>query len=62
MGMNVPSIGSAPAQPVSTSSLELKRAALQAALLKKSVESQQQHADQIQREADGKGQIVDLRV
>jgi hypothetical protein len=60
--MNIPNVGPVPAAPASTGSLESKRAALQAALLRKSVESQQQHADQIQREAEGKGQIVDLRV
>lgn len=39
-----------------------KRAQLQALMLKKALESQQQQADAMSREAEGKGQIVDLRI
>jgi hypothetical protein len=62
--MNAPSIGPklTPAPTPTSAVADMKRAALQAALLKKSVQSQQTQSDQMQREAEGKGRIIDLRV
>ncbi len=63
--MNVSSIqpnAVQPAQIASVPSVEAKRAALQTALLRKSLESQQQQTDQMVREAEGKGRLVDIRV
>ena len=41
---------------------ELKRAQLQAALLKKILQAQQQDAAELQNMAAGKGQVLDIRV
>jgi hypothetical protein len=61
MGMNVSQISAPLSAPV-PASLESKRAALQTMILKKSLENQQQAADAMTREADGKGQNLDIRV
>ena len=45
-----------------TAGVEAKRAALQTALLRKSLELQDNQIQQMQRETEGKGQILDLRV
>jgi hypothetical protein len=58
--MNVSQVASAPV--ASQPSVEVKRAALQALLLKKSLEGQQNQADAISREAEGKGSLLDIRV
>lgn len=44
------------------SSLEAKRLQLQVSLLKKTLDVQQQQADELQRMFEGKGQTLDLRV
>ncbi len=60
--MNVSSIQPNPVPPATTASAEAKSAALQSALFRKSVELQQQQTDQMSREAEGKGNVIDIRV
>jgi hypothetical protein len=43
-------------------SVESKRNQLQMLMLKKSLDSQQQQSDELSRELEGKGQLIDLRV
>jgi hypothetical protein len=62
MAMSVSAIPSGQPQMPPASSVEAKRAALQTALLRKSLELQDSQATQMQRETEGKGQILDLRV
>lgn len=66
MGMSVSQIGNsqlqAPAVTQTQPSLEAKRAALQSMILRKSLENQQNQADAMGREAEGKGQNLDIRV
>ena len=59
--MNVSQVQSPIATP-ETSTVDTKRAVLQAALLKKSLDSQNEMANQISQEAEGKGRLIDLRV
>ncbi|MBI1756067.1 MAG: hypothetical protein HY248_05335 [Fimbriimonas ginsengisoli] len=47
-------------QPIATS--DLARARLQAMLLQKSLRAQQQQGEELSRLAEGKGQVIDLRV
>jgi hypothetical protein len=60
MGMNVSSVGPSPISVQPTA--DTKRAALQAMILKKSLENQQSQADAMSREAEGKGAQIDIRV
>jgi hypothetical protein len=59
-GMNVSGANAQPIAPVQQT--ESKRVALQAALLKKALEAQQRETDELQRQLEGKGQILDIRV
>lgn len=45
-----------------TAQVDNKRAMLQAALLRKTLEAQQEQSDELVRMAEGKGQVVDIRV
>jgi hypothetical protein len=61
--MNVSNVGNpVDAALNSISPVEDKRAALQVALLKKTLESQQQQAQELVRMMEGKGRVIDLRV
>jgi hypothetical protein len=64
--MNASQVGASvgATQPITTAqpSADVKRAALQAMILKKSLESQQSQADAMSREAEGKGNRIDIRV
>ena len=62
MVMSVNPITSATTASASPAVLDVKRAALQIALLKKSVEMQQQQQLQQSREAEGLGNMLDIRV
>jgi len=61
--MNVSSTGTPNAAqgPLQASAVD-KRAELQLLMLRKSLDSQQQQADELTRELEGKGQVIDLRV
>lgn len=59
--MNIGSVGTT--QPLEAASgLEDKRLQFQVALLKKVLEAQQDQAAELQKMAEGKGQVLDLRV
>lgn len=62
--MNISSTGASDsAQALTqTNSVEAKRMNLQALMLRKSLDGQQQQAEELTREMEGKGQIIDLRV
>ncbi|HEY3783495.1 MAG TPA: hypothetical protein VGL56_20620 [Fimbriimonadaceae bacterium] len=49
-------------QTPAPASVENKSQQLQMLLLKKSLDGQQQQADELTREMEGKGQLIDLRV
>lgn len=62
MAMDLPPISTS-TPPVSVSSTaDVKRAQLQALLLKKSLEAQRAQAAEITRQIEGKGQRLDIRV
>lgn len=61
MNVNGPSMVGAHA-PQSPASVENKRVALQAMLLRKSVLAQQEQSAEVERQAEGKGNLIDLRV
>lgn len=54
-------VNPAASQPVSAP-VDNKRAELHMLLLKKSLQSQQEQADQLLKQLEGKGQTIDLRV
>jgi hypothetical protein len=60
--MNVSGVSSSQIPIPSLSSADAKRAMLQTALLKKALELQNTQAQEIQRETEGKGQTLDIRV
>lgn len=60
--MNVSNTTPSLSQLDPTASLETKRLQLQVSLLKKTLDVQQQQADELQRMFEGKGQTLDLRV
>jgi hypothetical protein len=59
--MNVTSAPTPVASPP-LDTVEAKRAQLQVALLRKTLDAQQEQAEQMTRMMQGKGQIVDIRV
>jgi hypothetical protein len=62
--MNIASVGGNEALQASTqgSNVEMKRVQLQAIMLRKSLDAQQQQAQELTQELEGKGQFIDLRV
>lgn len=62
MEMNIGTSTGVNAALNSLSGVEDKRAALQVALLKKALESQQQQAAELLKLTEGKGQQLDIRV
>lgn len=62
MAMNISSTSGVDAALTAVQSVEDKRAGLQIALLRKSLDSQQQQAADLMKLLEGKGQQVDLRV
>ena len=65
MGMNISSSSASDAALQGlqgTSPVDNKRLQLQTMLLRKTLDAQQQQADAILNEMQGKGQVVDLRV
>lgn len=62
--MNISSTGNASAAQAvqNTGSIDSKRLQLQAMMLRKLLDSQQQQADELIQQMQGKGQIIDLRV
>jgi hypothetical protein len=59
--MNISGIGTNPVQTPAPHAVD-KRAQLQTMLLKKSLELQQAETTAVMREAEGKGQAIDIRV
>lgn len=55
-------VGSQAPVGAATPTLDVKRAQLQALLLKKSLEAQQEQATEAQNEQEGRGRLVDIRV
>ncbi len=62
MAMNIGSSTGVNAALDGLAGVEDKRAALQVALLKKALESQQQQAAELMKLVEGKGQQLDIRV
>ena len=61
--MNIPGATDVALQALqSVDSVDSKRIALQVALLKKSLQSQEDQAAEIRQLMEGKGRVVDLRV
>jgi hypothetical protein len=60
--MNISGTGATPIQPQTAANPVDKRAQLQAMLLRKSLEMQQAETAAVMREAEGKGQSLDIRV
>jgi len=62
--MNISSTGASDATQalLQTGSVDNKRTQLQMLMLKKSLDGQQQQAEELTRELEGKGQVIDLRV
>jgi hypothetical protein len=61
--MNVSSTGTSDAtQSLLQTGAVDKRAQLQLLMLRKTLDSQQQQADELTNELEGKGQVIDLRV
>lgn len=54
--------GTSPRPMTMPAPVQDRRAALQALLLKKSLELQNQETEAVMREAEGKGQRIDIRV
>jgi hypothetical protein len=59
--MNISGVGPSPASVPATSAVD-KRAQLQMMLLKKSLDMQQAETAAVMRDAEGKGQSIDIRV
>ncbi len=62
VGASSDTIGTGGAIGASSASADVKRATLQAMILKKSIEDQQSQAEAMSREAQGKGTRIDIRV
>lgn len=60
--MNIASTQAAPVATEQAQSVSSKRAGLQLALLKKSLEAQQSTMEQLMNASQGKGQNLDIRV
>jgi hypothetical protein len=61
--MNISSTGANDPQAISqTGGVEAKRMQLQMMMLRKSLDGQQQQAEELTREMEGKGQVIDMRV
>lgn len=62
MGMNVSGAQVTQAALQNLESLEPARMRLQAMLLKKTLDAQQEQSNELMKLMDGKGQIIDMRV
>jgi hypothetical protein len=60
--MDLRSVSSTPPPTVVSSTADMKRAQLQAMLMQKTLQSQKEHAAEISRQIEGKGQRLDIRV